>query len=189
MPGYHYKRKGFYEGGGGGLGIGPGSHSDQGQYGGPDGGGHHANDPNQGFGPSYGAPDAPGSDSDNDGGLQSLSDIVSLYSRISPTMIALRSLSSLTDAIQGFFGYEGDPAAPPTGNPNNPEGGGGGDILLAQQPLTNFPMQPMDPDQAYLDGVSDPHQVRVISMMENQDYTPKQIRQYLEATSRDVGLG
>ena len=60
-------RIGFYEGGGGGLGIGPGSHSDQGQYGGPDGGGHHANDPNQGFGPSYGAPDSSAS-SDSDKG-------------------------------------------------------------------------------------------------------------------------
>ena len=90
-----------------------------------------------------------------------------------------------------FFGYEGDPAAPPTGNPNNPEGGGGPDILLAQQPLTNFPMQPlqpMDPDKEYLSNLTDPYQVRVISMLENQDYTPKQIREYLEATARDVGL-
>jgi len=185
-------RIGFYEGGGGGLGIGPGSHSDQGQYGGPDRGGHHANDPNQGFGPSYGAPNAPGPDSDrgDGGGLSSLSDIMGVVSKFSPTMMALRSLASLTDSIEGFFGYEGDPAAPPS-NPNNPEGGGGPDILLAQQPLTNFPMQPlqpMDPDKEYLSNLTDPYQVRVISMMENQDYTPKQIREYLEATARDVGL-
>ncbi len=60
-------RVGFYEGGGGGLGIGPGSHSDQGGGTGPSNGGHHANDgPNQGFGPSYGPQGDPGSD--NDGG-------------------------------------------------------------------------------------------------------------------------
>jgi hypothetical protein len=190
MPGYHYKRKGFYEGGGGGLGIGPGSHSDQGQYGGPgEHGGHHS-DPNQGFGPSYGAPDAPGPDSDNGGGLSSLSDIVGLYSKYSPTALAMKSLGFLRDSIEGFFGYEGDPAAPPTGNPNNPEGGGGGDILLAQQPLTNLPMQPMDPDQAYLDDITDPQQVRVIQFMEREGiYSPQQIRQYLDATARNVGLG
>ena len=137
-------RIGFYEGGGGGLGIGPGSHSDQGQYGGPDGGGHHANDPNQGFGPSYGAPDSSASsDSDKgNGGLSSLSDIMGVVSKFSPTMMALRSLASLTDSIEGFFGYEGDPAAPPS-NPNNPEGGGGQDQRL----LANVDIPTVDQTQ------------------------------------------
>ena len=160
-----------------------GSHS-------PGGGGQDASSPDFGLGlsPSIGQdPDAP--DKGN-GGLSSLSDIVGLYSKYSPTALAMKSLGFLRDSIEGFFGYEGDPAAPPTGNPNNPEGGGGGDILLAQQPLTNLPMQPMDPDQAYLDDITDPQQVRVIQFMEREGiYSPQQIRQYLDATARNVGLG
>ena len=183
MPGYHYKRKGLAYGGDSATG---GHHA-----GGISGEGTGAQGPagGQSSQGNYGGGTSSNGESDSGGGLQSLSDIVGLYSKYSPTALAMRSLGVVKDAIEGFFGYEGGPAPAPTGNPNNPEGGGGGDILLAQQPLTNFSMQPMDPDQAYLDGITDPQQVRVIQFMEREGiYSPQQIRQYLDATARDVGL-
>ena len=218
MPGYHYKRKGFFYGGNTGIGghhagavagegtgaQGPaGGQSSQGNYGGGQnngqGQGNGMPDPDPqpsaediyGISPNLGiaeeAQEAAFSPDKGNGGLSSLSDIMGVVSKISPTMIALRSLASLTDSIEGFFGYEGDPADPPI---DNTQGGGGQDILLAQQPLTDFPMQPMDPDQEYLSNITDPQQVRVIQFMEREGiYSPQQIRQYLDATARNVGLG
>jgi len=203
MPGYHYKRKGLYEGGpsdkaGFGFGnFGKQGSSAPGSLGKPGG---SKPDPQPSAEEVYDvspylsvaeeAQEAAFSPDKGNGGLSSLSDIMGVVSKFSPTMMALRSLASLTDSIEGFFGYEGDPADPPI---DNTQGGGGQDILLAQQPLTNFPMQPlqpMDPDQEYLSNITDPQQVRVIQFMEREGiYSPQQIRQYLDATARNVGLG
>ena len=177
MPGYHYKRKGYAYGSapvgnpmGAQAGISQGSQ--QGESSGNKG------DPSTDS--SYGGTLSNG-EGVNGGGLQSLSDVVGLYAKYSPTALAMRSLGFVRDAIEGLMGYEGTDATTPS-NPNNPEGGGGGDILLAQQ------LQPIDPDQEYLDNITDPDQLRIIAMMQGQDYEPDEIRQYLEATSRDVGL-
>ena len=115
----------------------------------------------------------------NNTGLQS---IVDVYSKYSPTALALRALGFLGDTIEGFFGYEG-PDAEPTSNPNN-QNGGGGPLPL----LTDLPVQALDPDQEFIDNLTDPYQIRIAEMMEGQDYTPEQIREYIEATSSDVGL-
>jgi len=142
MPGYHYKRKGFYEGGGGGLGIGPGSHSDQGQYGSPDRGGHHANDPNQGFGPSYGAPDSSASSDsdkgdDDKGWFSNLGETVSNVVTPENVMRAILSaaipgfgiMSTVAPALAGFLGV--DPSTPTTSPETDPNRGGQDQRLLA----------------------------------------------------------
>ena len=49
-------------------------------------------------------------------------------------------------------------------------------------------MQALDPNQDFIDNLTDPYQIRIAEMMEGQDYTPEQIREYIEATSSDVGL-
>ena len=117
----------------------------------------------------------------NNTGLQS---IVDVYSKYSPTALAMKALGYTIDAIEGFFGYEGGDPSTPTGNPNNPDGGGGGDRPL----LTTLPMQALDPDQEFIDNLTDPYQVRIAQLMQKQEYTPSQIREYIEATSSDVGL-
>ena len=114
-------------------------------------------------------------------GLQSLADV---YSKYSPTALAMQALGFVRDAVEDFFGYEGGPAAAPTiGNPNNPDGGGG-----PLPSLTTLPMQALDPNQDFIDNLTDPYQIRIAEMMEGQDYTPAEIREYIEATSSDVGL-
>ena len=136
MPGYHYKRKGLAYGGDSAIG---GHHA-----GGISGEGTGAHGPagGQSSQGNYGGGTSSNGESDSGGGLQSLSDIVGLYSKYSPTALAMKSLGFLRDSIEGFFGYEGDPAAPPS-NPNNPEGGGGQDQRL----LANVDIPTVDQTQ------------------------------------------
>ena len=49
-------------------------------------------------------------------------------------------------------------------------------------------MQALDPNQDFIDNLTDPYQIRIAEMMAGQDYTPAEIREYIEATSSDVGL-
>ena len=46
----------------------------------------------------------------------------------------------------------------------------------------------MSSDQEFIDNLTDPYQVRIAQLMQKQEYTPSQIREYIEATSSDVGL-